>query len=128
VRKVERGRAFLDIEGKRLGTRIPPAVWELDEFIYRIFARWHRSSRGVASGVQYYDIQRRWRRIRPHLGDPELQRILVRDIRKVSPRFRPGMKPAELDDCDRRFFDCEGDLRRRDLKSPFRRPCPHGPI
>jgi hypothetical protein len=39
-------------------------------------------------------------------------------MRKVSPRFRPGMKPAELDDCDRRFFDCEGDLRRRDLPLP----------
>jgi hypothetical protein len=62
--------------------------------------------------LQYYPIQRRWRRIRPHLEDPELQRILVRDMRKVSPRFRPGMKPAELDGCDWRFFDGEGNPRR----------------
>jgi hypothetical protein len=61
--------------------------------------------------VQYYPIQRHWRRIRPHLEDPELQRILVRDMRKVSPRFRPGMKPAELDGCDWRFFDGEGNPR-----------------
>jgi hypothetical protein len=33
-------------------------------------------------------------------------------MRKVSPRFRPGMKPAELDGCDWRFFDGEGNARR----------------
>jgi hypothetical protein len=33
-------------------------------------------------------------------------------MRKVSPRFRPGMKPAELDGCDWRFFDGEGNPRR----------------
>ena len=71
-----------------------------------------RSSRGVAFGVEYYPIRQRWRRIRPHLENPELQRILVRDMRKVSPRFRPGMKPAELDGCDWRFCDSEGNLRR----------------
>jgi hypothetical protein len=47
--------------------------------------------------MQYYPIQRRWRRIRPHLEDPELQRILARDMRKISARYRPGMKPVELD-------------------------------
>ena len=33
-------------------------------------------------------------------------------MRKVSPRFQPGMKPAELDGCDWRLFDREGNLRR----------------
>jgi hypothetical protein len=33
-------------------------------------------------------------------------------MRMVSPRFRPGMKPAEIDGCDWRFFDGEGNLRR----------------
>ena len=31
---------------------------------------------------------------------------------KFSPRFRPGMKPAEVDSCDWRFLDGEGNLRR----------------
>lgn len=77
-----------------------------------MFTHWRSPSHGVAFGVEYYPIQRRWRRIRPHLEDLGLQRILVRDMRKVSPHFRPGMKPAELDGCDWRFFDGEGNLRR----------------
>jgi hypothetical protein len=77
-----------------------------------MFARWHSPSHGVAFGVEYYPIRRRLRRIRPHLENSGLQRVLVRDMRKVSPRFRPGMKPAELDGCDWRFFDGEGNPRR----------------
>jgi hypothetical protein len=33
-------------------------------------------------------------------------------MRKLSPRFRAGMKPVEIDGCDWRFFDHEGRLRR----------------
>ena len=62
--------------------------------------------------MKFYPIAARWRRIKPHLANPEVQRILVRDLRKVSPRFRPGMKPAEIDSCDWRFFDHEGNPRR----------------
>jgi hypothetical protein len=62
--------------------------------------------------VQYYPIQRRWRRIPPHLTNPELQRVIVRDMSKLSPRFRHGMKPAYIDGCDSRLFDREGNLRR----------------
>jgi hypothetical protein len=65
----------------------------------------------MAAG-EIYPVQARWRKIRPHLANPDLQRILVRDLQKVDPRFRPGMKPSEIDGCDWRFFDHEGNLRR----------------
>jgi hypothetical protein len=62
--------------------------------------------------VRYFPIREKWRRIRPHLANPDLQRVLARDMAKFSPRFRPGMKPFEVDGCDWRFFDGEGNLRR----------------
>jgi hypothetical protein len=62
--------------------------------------------------VRFYPVQQRWRKIRPHLENPELQRILARDMSKLSPRFRPGMRPADFDSCDWRSFDNNGNLRR----------------
>ena len=65
-----------------------------------------------AAPMRYFPVREKWRKIRPHLANPDLQRILARDMAKFSCRFRPGMKPFEVDSCDWRFFDGEGNLRR----------------
>ena len=59
--------------------------------------------------MRYFDIRRRWRRIKPLLDDPELRRVLERDMRLFRPTFRPGQLPRDADSCDWRFFD--GDAR-----------------
>jgi hypothetical protein len=66
---------------------------------------------GVAV-MRFYPVQARWRRIKPHLSDPELLRIMTRDMSKFRPTFRAGMLPVEADGCDWRFHDHEGNLRR----------------
>ena len=55
--------------------------------------------------VNYYPIRENWSRIRPHLADPEVQRILVRDMNKFTfgrwrKPFLPGMKPTDVESCD----------------------------
>lgn len=56
--------------------------------------------------MRYYDLRRHWtKRIMPHLGDEELNRILVRDFNKFTwgrwrKRFLPGMFPDEMESCD----------------------------
>jgi hypothetical protein len=60
----------------------------------------------LADRVRYYDLKRRWtRRIAPHLDDPELNKILVREFNKFmtgvgGKRFLPGMLPEDVDCCD----------------------------
>ena len=34
--------------------------------------------------IKYYDLQRKWRKVRPHLVDKELNDILVRDFNKYT--------------------------------------------
>lgn len=58
--------------------------------------------------MRYYDIQRNWRRIRPHLANPKVAEALVRDFNKFTfgrwkQKFLPGMVPAEFESCDWRF-------------------------
>jgi hypothetical protein len=59
--------------------------------------------------MRYYDLPRHWtRRIVPHLADPELNAILVRDFHKFTrgrwrQRFRPGDLPAHFEYCDWRL-------------------------
>ncbi len=62
--------------------------------------------------MRYYDIRGVGDESRPHLENPDFQRILVRDMSKFRSSFRAGMKPVEADGCDWRFFDREGNLRR----------------
>jgi len=55
--------------------------------------------------MQYYDLQRNWRRIRPHLTDPTVASVLVRDFNKFTfgrweHEFLPGMVPHEFETCD----------------------------
>ncbi len=67
---------------------------------------------GRGAALRYFPVRENWRRIRPHLADPRLQRVLARDMARFSPRFRPGMKPFEVDGCDWRFFDGAAGRRR----------------
>jgi hypothetical protein len=56
--------------------------------------------------MRYYDLQRHWtRRIAPHLGDPKLNAILVRDFNKFTlgrwqKRFTQGQFPRDFESCD----------------------------
>jgi hypothetical protein len=55
--------------------------------------------------MRYYDVQRHWTgRIAPHLGDRELNEILVRDFNKYTygrcrTRFKPGQYPRDFETC-----------------------------
>jgi hypothetical protein len=58
--------------------------------------------------VQYYDLQKNWRKVRRHLGHPEVQRLLVRDFNKFTwgrwrTKFEPGMVPTQFESCDWQF-------------------------
>lgn len=55
--------------------------------------------------MQYYDVQRHWRRIRAHLVNPVVADTLVRDFNKFTfgrwgHEFLPGMVPHEFESCD----------------------------
>jgi hypothetical protein len=55
--------------------------------------------------MEYYDLQRNWRRVRPHLSDPPVSRTLVRDFNKFTfgrweRKFLPGMVPRQFESCD----------------------------
>ena len=56
--------------------------------------------------IRYYDFRRHWtKRIVPHLADPKLNEILVRDFNKFTwgrwrKRFKPGDLPAHFESCD----------------------------
>jgi hypothetical protein len=62
---------------------------------------------GDPSVMRYYGLQKHWsKRIVPHLGDAELNAILVRDFNKFTltrfgQRFEAGMFPRDFDE---RFF------------------------
>ena len=54
--------------------------------------------------MKHYPVRERWtHRIKPHLANPDLQRILVRDMSLFRHTFRPGMIPAQADGCDWRW-------------------------
>ena len=59
-----------------------------------------------ASRMRYYDLSRNWtRKIMPHLGDGELNEILVRDFNRFThgrwgQRFGPGEFPRDYETCD----------------------------
>jgi hypothetical protein len=57
--------------------------------------------------MRYYDLRgRSWtKKVQPHLDDPELNRILIRDFNKFTfgrweQKFEPGMIPREFESCD----------------------------
>jgi hypothetical protein len=59
--------------------------------------------------MKYYPIQKNWsRKIKPHLQDETLNKILVRDFNRYTfgrweREFKPGMKPTEFESCDWRY-------------------------
>jgi hypothetical protein len=56
--------------------------------------------------MRYYDVVRNWgRKIKPHLSDPEVQAVLVRDFNRFTfgrwgREFKAGMKPRDFESCD----------------------------
>ena len=55
--------------------------------------------------MRFYPVQQRWRRIKPHIQNPEVQRVLVRDFNRFTygrwrKSFVPGMKPTDFESCD----------------------------
>jgi hypothetical protein len=55
--------------------------------------------------MEYYDLKRNWRRVRPHLADNKLTKILVRDFNKFTfgrwgRKFTYGHTPSEFDSSD----------------------------
>lgn len=59
--------------------------------------------------MKYYPVVKNWRKIKPHLADDELNRILIRDFNKFTyginkERFVKGMLPCEVDGGDWRLF------------------------
>lgn len=55
--------------------------------------------------MNYYPIQKRWRNIKPHIENKEVQRLLVRDFHKYifgrwNKPFLKGMKPHDFENCD----------------------------
>ena len=63
----------------------------------------------AAISMQHYPVVRNWgRKIRPHLDNPELQRVLVHDFNKYTTgrwgqRFRRGQFPGDFESCDWRW-------------------------
>src|ERR1700721_2610591 len=59
--------------------------------------------------MRYYDLKRNWRRVKPHLNDPMLNKILVCDMHKYrwgrnrKNSFVPGMFPCDAESTDWRF-------------------------
>jgi hypothetical protein len=58
--------------------------------------------RNCAAEMRYYNLKRHWtKRIMPHLGDEKLNRILVRDFKKVATwPFQRGDYPSWCETCD----------------------------
>jgi hypothetical protein len=62
-----------------------------------------------AKAVKYYDLNKNWsKRIRPHLGDPLLNEVLVRDLNKYTTGlwgtpFTAGMYPEDVENVDWRW-------------------------
>lgn len=61
-----------------------------------------------SSIVEFFPVVEQWRRLKRHLNDSELNRILVSDFNKFTygqwrKTFEPGMLPSEFENCDWRL-------------------------
>jgi hypothetical protein len=69
-------------------------------------------------GIEYYDLVKNWKKVKPHLRDPELNKILVRDMNKFTygrrrEKFTHGMVPGEHDrGCAWDFDDETGEFKK----------------
>ena len=64
--------------------------------------------------MKYYDLKKDWHRVKPHLGDKQLNDILVRDFNKFTfgrwgKNFVHGDLPSDFKSCD---WDCNHRGRR----------------
>ena len=55
--------------------------------------------------MKYYDLKRNWRKVKPHIDHPSVQKVLVRDFNKFTygrwrQKFEPGMKSADFESSD----------------------------
>jgi hypothetical protein len=55
--------------------------------------------------IKYYDLRKKWRKVKPHLENPRVADTLVRDFNKFTygkwrKRFTAGQYPCEFEDCD----------------------------
>jgi hypothetical protein len=54
-------------------------------------------------GIEYYDLEKNWEKVKPHLGDSELKKILARDMNKFTygtwrQKFSHGDLPCDFDE------------------------------
>jgi hypothetical protein len=75
--------------------------------------------------MQFYDAIKNWRRIKPHLADPEFNRILVEDFNKYTyGRWRKRF-PAEGRPYPRSFESCDWDWGHRGRQPSYWRYVKH---
>lgn len=53
-------------------------------------------------GIEYYDLVKNWEKVKPNLGDPELKKVLARNMNKFTygrrrEKFKYGNVPSEHD-------------------------------
>lgn len=58
--------------------------------------------------VRYYDLKKNWRKVKQHIDDPEVQKVLVRDFNRFTwgswrLKFLHGMVPTDFETCDWQF-------------------------
>jgi hypothetical protein len=63
------------------------------------------SEHSQSKSMKYYDLKKNWHRVMPHLGDKELNEILVRDFNDFTfgrwgRKFTYGDLPCEFESCD----------------------------
>ncbi len=59
--------------------------------------------------MQYYDLKKNWRKVKRHINDERVQKILVRDFERFTigrwgAHFWPGLRPTDFETCD---WQCE---------------------
>jgi hypothetical protein len=62
-----------------------------------------------APTVEYYDLKKNWQKVKPHIANPEVQEIMVRDFNKFTwgkwrKEFKPGHVPTEFENSDWRWM------------------------
>ncbi len=60
--------------------------------------------------MEYYPIQKKWKKIKALINTPEVQAVMIRDMHKYthgrwSLPFTYGMKPTDVESCDWRYSE-----------------------
>jgi hypothetical protein len=64
-----------------------------------------RTSKQRARVMEYYDLKKNWRKVKRHINDERVQKILVRDFNRFTigrwrQEFKAGQLPTEFESCD----------------------------